>query len=461
MVLMAGEAGWRAPDTAAARALSLARAEAARDRAVIAFAGFLLWLLLVFVMVFGSGAIVSLLFIDIYNPGADVAGARFAWLPIYGLAAFLLVLRLPHTLRLVSFAPLLALCVLVAGISMFWSADPALTLRRGIALMMTTCLGLALASWLSWARLIQGVAVAFLFLALLSVAVVAIDPLRGLMQEIYPGAWRGPWVQKNDLGGMMTKGLIAAMGAFAIRPKRAWLWIPTGLLCFALVLLSTSKTALLISLGSIAMFLWIYAFRSVALLRPVVVAGLVGGIGIVSLALALFPVETLGLIGKDPTFTGRTDIWRELGLAIRQQWLLGYGYGAFWMDPLGPSYMARSVLEWDVPSAHNGWVETWLSGGIVLVALFGLHMLMTLGACVGALRRGGRECYWVILFVLAYIGFSLSESAILQQNDLTWALFVAASAKLLSGERDPHPKAGRGAAREAAYNQARIAALSR
>jgi len=428
-----------------------ANAEVGRDRAMIALAGGLLWLLLTLVMVFGSGAIVSLLFIDIYNPDADSAAARFAWVPVYMLSAALLVLRLPHVTRLVTFAPLLVLCVLLAGVSMFWSVDPALTIRRSVALMMTTCLGLVLASWLSWARLIQGVAVAFLILALLTIFVVLTDPYRGLMQEIYEGAWRGPWVQKNDLGGMMTKGLIAALGAFAIRPKRAWIWIPTGLLCFGLVLMSTSKTALLISLASIGLFIWIYAYRSVAFTRPVVIAILFGGIGIVTVALTLFPVETLDLIGKDPTFTGRTDIWRELAAAIGNSWQLGYGYGAFWMDPLGPSYMARSMLEWDVPSAHNGWVEIWLSGGIGLVILFSLHVLITLGACVKSLRRGGRECYWVILFILAFLGFSMSESAILMQNDLTWALFVAASAKLLAGETDPHPKAEKGRQRELAY----------
>ena len=432
-------------------AQSWADAVQARDHAIIALSGSALWFLLTLVIVFGSGAIVSLLFIDIYNPAVDSAAARFAWVPVYILSAFLLVLRLPHAFRLITFAPLLVLCVLLAGISMFWSVDAALTLRRAVALTMTTCFGLVLASWLSWARLIQGVAVAFLILAILTIFVVMLDPYRGTMQEIYLGAWRGPWVQKNDLGGMMTKGLIAALGAFAIRPKRAWLWIPTGLLCFALVLLSTSKTALLISLSSIGLFLWIYAYRSVAVLRPVVVTVLFGGIGALTLALTLFPVETLGLIGKDPTFTGRTDIWRELGNAIGNSWQLGYGYGAFWMDELGPSYMARSVLEWDVPSAHNGWVEIWLSAGIGMVVLFSLHVLLTLGACVKSLRSGGRECYWVILFILAFLGFSMSESAILMQNDLTWALFVAASAKLLAGERDPHPKAEQGRQRELAY----------
>jgi len=112
------------------------------------------------------------------------------------------------------------------------------------------------------------------------------------------------------------------------------------------------------------------------------------------------------------------------------------------MDPLGPSYATRSLLEWGVPSAHNGWVEIWLHGGIGLVITFTLHVIMVLIGLVGSLRKGGRECYWIIMSVVAFLGFSLSESAILQQNDLTWVLFVAGTVKLLAGERQPHPKAG-------------------
>lgn len=411
-------------------------AEAERDAGLMALVRALVLVALIGVMVFASGAVVNLLFIDIYNPTESPA-ARLAWLPVYAVAGALVAARLPIVLRQVSRAPFLVLAVLVVGLSMIWSVDPALTTRRAVALLASTCLGLGLAAALSWSRLIQGLAVAFLVLALLSFAVVLIDPGRGLMQEIYPGAWQGPWTQKNDLGGMMAKGVIAALGALAVRPGRWWLWAPTLLLCLALVGLSTSKTALLVSVGSLGLFGWIALYRAVALLRPVLVAALLAAAGGLALALAMFPEEMLGLIGKDPTFTGRTDIWSALRLAIGERVWLGYGYGAFWNDPLGPSYTARTLLQWDVPSAHNGWVEIWLHAGVGLVVLFGLHLLMVLGACGRGLARGGAEIYWMALFTMAFVGFSLSESAILQQNDLTWVMFVAGSVKLLAGERVP------------------------
>ena len=103
----------------------------------------------------------------------------------------------------------------------------------------------------------------------------------------------------------------------------------------------------------------------------------------------------------------------------------------------GPSSSTAGRATSRQPSAHNGWIEIWLAGGAGLVAVFGLHTLITLGALIRRLRQGGRETYWAVLFTLAFIGFSMSESSILQQNDLTWVLFVAASAKVLAGERMP------------------------
>jgi len=121
--------------------------------------------------------------------------------------------------------------------------------------------------------------------------------------------------------------------------------------------------------------------------------------------------------------------------SIREKFVLGYGYGIYWEDELGPSYYVRAVLEWGVPTAHNGWIESWLSCGIVIIALFGLHYIFTLLLAINRMKRGGVETYWAILSTLMFLFFSMSESTILAQNDLTWVLFVATSAKLWSMER--------------------------
>lgn len=396
-------------------------------------------ILFIGIMVFTSGAVMGYLFTDLNELGTVNPMARLLWYPVYILVLALSLPKIVLVIRAATFSPLIILCVLYCGVSMMWSENQDTTLRRAIALLLTTYIGLTLAAYFSWSRLIQVFASAFLIVAIFSFLLVFMDPARAIMTEIHVGAWRGPFVEKNQLGRVMTLGLIAGMSAYALRPNRWWIWIPTGLICFALVILSTSKTSLLVSLLSIFLFIFLKVYRTNPFTRIPLIFTLVFSVGMMTVLLKVFPETMLGLIGKDPSLTGRTDIWTLLGQAINHKYWLGYGYGIYWEDPLGPSYIVRQVLEWGVPSAHNGWIEIWLSCGIGIVAIFALHCFLMVCFSLGSLKKGGRETYWVILLFIGFMGFSMSESAILQQNSLSWILFVATSAKLFSRERSFRP----------------------
>ena len=60
---------------------------------------------------------------------------------------------------------------------------------------------------------------------------------------------------------------------------------------------------------------------------------------------------------------------------------------------------------------------------------------MTLILALDRIAKGGTETYWAVLSTVMFIMFSMSESTILQQNDLSWVMFVATSSKLFSFER--------------------------
>lgn len=406
-----------------------------RNYALMGFGRFLESALWVLIILFFSGAIIGLTFAsaEALDQG-DSPFARLLWYPIYAIVAGFMLLQFPRTLRLVAFNPLIIICVLWIGLTFFWSIDPGVTLRRSIALMMTTLAGLVFAARYDWGEMIQRIAFAMLILCLITLTVALLNPTRGIMQEIHPGAWRGPWAEKNYLGGIMAKGFAATLCAFAMRPKRVWLWGPTAALCFMIMLLSTSKTALLAGMGCFGLFLVIRVFRRFPFLRVPVIWAVIAGAAGLTLLLTIGFEWALSLIGKDPTLTGRTDIWILLGRAIEQKFWLGYGYGVFWLDPLGPSYETRTVLQWDVPTAHNGWLDSWLSGGAVIIALFSSLLLLTAIKSLTRIKTGGVETYWVVLSLFFFIIFSLSESAILQQNDISWFFFVATTAKLWAGD---------------------------
>lgn len=389
-----------------------------------------------FLMIFMfSTALVALFLTDFNNLEYQSPLARSLWYPVYALVLVLALRCLPQLLRLVAFNPLLIACVLICGLSFFWSTDPAISLRRSIALVITTLFGLVLAARYDWSGLVQRLAVCFWVMAIVSIIIALVLPEYGTHQIIHHGAWRGAWIEKNYMGGVMAKGVIVMLCAFAMRPDRAIVWLPGAAMCFLLVLMSTSKTSLLVALIGIGGFTALRIYRRYTALRFPLILSLVTVIGGIVGMLVIAPEFTLALIGKEPTLTGRTDIWSGLIASIKQRPVLGYGYGVYWLDPLGASYYVRLSLEWGIPSAHNGWLDTWLSIGAVGVVAFGLYFALTVILAFDRLRKGGTETYWVILSTIMFFAFSMSESTILQQNDLSWVMFVATTSKLFAFEK--------------------------
>lgn len=385
--------------------------------------GFGVLLLLLF-----SQALLGPLFADAADPEASSV-LRLIWPPVYAATLVLMLARPGAVLRHLGAAwPILAL-VALAMASTSWSVDPAITLRRSIALVFTTLFGIWLASAFSWRDLLRVVASSFAVLAIFSFLAGALVPGFGVMHEIHPGAWKGLWWEKNTLGAMMAWGLLAFIAAGALDRRHAWIWRALIPLALALVLLSTSKTALLASLVAIAGPVAIALARKGFGFAALTVFGAILALGALGFALAIGPGVILEALGRDATLTGRTDIWAVLVRLIAEQPWTGFGYGAFWQTDGGPVHWVRLETAWDVPTAHNAWIETALALGLPGLALALFVYLRAIGHGFGRLFAG-RETYWALPFLAVWGLISLSESNLLQQNSLVWVLLVATAVKL-------------------------------
>jgi O-antigen ligase len=388
------------------------------------------------VLLFLSEALLGPLF----NPLQLEDGApwlRQLWLPVYGLTAVAALLRLPAMVRVFWGAVLLAPLLLLAGLSQQWSIAPDITLRRAFALSFTGLFSLYLAARFSWRELLNLLAAIFLVLAVGSYISVLVAPSFAVHATVHPGAWKGLWYEKNGLGQLMTWGVLACGAAALTTPVRRPLWMFATLLCAGLVLFSTSKTSLLGMMLVAGGLMGVAGLRRGGLLSVATFwLGLTAAALLVAVAV-FAPEIILDALGKDPTLTGRTDIWASVLRRVEERPWQGYGYGAFWTDELGPARYVRNEVNWDAPTAHNGWLELLLSFGWTGVVLFGLHLAVTAVAALTSLGRGA-YAYWAVLAVALFALFSASESTIMQQNNLIWCLYVMTSAKLLL-VREPQP----------------------
>src|SRR4051794_836263 len=89
-------------------------------------------------------------------------------------------------------------------------------------------------------------------------------------------------------------------------------------------------------------------------------------------------------VGRNPTLTGRTNIWR----IVKEQNtdpLLGEGFYVFWDTEKGKNVVDALTR---INSTHNGYLETYVDAGIVGDTLLGLLLLVIGARAVGRYLTG-------------------------------------------------------------------------
>lgn len=394
---------------------------------------------------FGLSVFILLIFsqgwiMPIFGATFDAAASgivRNAYLPAYGAAIVLMAMNLGEVVKGTLRQPFLVLILLVVAASMLWSLAPDATLRRMIALYATTLAGIVIAARYRWATLAEVIGASFLILAVASFILAVGVPSIGKMQTLFPGAWRGAWVEKNGLGGMMAMGFGVCAAAGLLNPRRAWLWYGAAVLALFLVIMSTSKTSLvsLVLGGAGLAFIWVVR-RSAASAVAATWAAVFGALlfaGFLVVASDVF----LGLLGKDATLTGRTKIWAAVWRQIEERPWTGYGYSAVWDDKSGWGPLAWITQEagFKASHAHNAWLEQWLGMGYPGLIAWGLFYLQTMLAAIVAVFRE-KGAYLALPFLIIYSLTTLTESFAVSYNDMRWMIFVALAVKLALPDRD-------------------------
>ncbi len=358
----------------------------------------------------------------------------YVWGAVIAVARWRRVLGAARTVwPLVAFAAL-------APLSAAWSVDPVLTLRRSALVIASTVLAIYLGERYSMRQLARLLAGAMSLMMLMVINFRLVTPAHVIDPE---GAWKGLSPHKNAFGAYMG---IAFVVLLLVRFQRFdllryMLLVAAG----ALLFISHSMAALL---GSVLVLAAMPLWRSMrwtsgrrALMWAIAVMAVGVGIHIIRKNPHLF----FQLVARDPTFTGRTQLWSLVLPAIVKRPFLGYGYGAFWWTGLsGEALHIWIRSRWIPTAADNGYLELVLDAGILALPFFLYLLFHSFRMAVEFIRS---ECQPIGLWPATYLSFFLLdnvfESQLLTTRSLEFLVFAAITTCLAVNRQSDLPLACR------------------
>lgn len=307
----------------------------------------------------------------------------------------------------------LAMAALVAWmvLSVLWSLNPGLTVRRIVAT------GMVFVGSLGYARLLRPD-------ELLVVALATFAFFIGNSFLIDVGAGGKPWTADYRFGGTLHPNLQSAycamlcLAAYCTPKKYGSQWIARSLFVIGIVLLyqtqsRTSLFALLVGLVIASLV------RLSSMLRWQAVWLLVIFASVTMIAIASFSegqrkgLTEAALMGRTEqagTLSGRVPLWQELSRFASERPLTGYGFESFW-TPENIDAVMKSQ-KWALQSAHNSYFETVLQLGLPGLVFAMAMVLASFNLTQTAYERTRSAGY---AFMYGVLGFAITNS-LLESN---------------------------------------------
>jgi len=345
--------------------------------------------------------------------GMQISGAI-----IYLIAMILVLPRLNSIMTLLKGNKAFVLFMVLILASALWSELPSVTLRRSVALTGTTIFAIYLALRFKPSEFMIMLAAVLAFTAIENLLFVFLVPDVAIHQYSNFGAWKGALGHKNIMGRTMVL-CILVMWAVApqARSYKVLLWSIIAI-CLVLIAMSQSRTSWIAGAG---LFLAIpflrYLQRSqIPLMARVLFVALIG-LGGLGVLVAEYADVGLQAVGRDATFTGRTEIWASAIEVGGDKPILGHGYRTFWT--LG---LTNRLL---IGNGHNSFIDLWVELGLAGVVLFFTTMIVTGRRALQRLARSNdRRGQWYIMYLLFMVVFGMAAQVFPDHGTIAWVLYV-------------------------------------
>ncbi|MBW4608125.1 MAG: O-antigen ligase family protein [Hassallia sp. WJT32-NPBG1] len=348
----------------------------------------------------------------------------FIWLT----SLLLICLNWKDALRTASQDKTLWILTLIILLSFIWSRDIEFTLKNSREVLQMTSFSLYFATRFSLKQQVRLIACTFAIGALLSIVCAVTLPSVAIHQVDHVGAWRGIYDYKNTFGSMMIISSIAFFCLPIDKPQhRLYKWAGISL-SLTMILLSTSKTSLVVYFLIILILLFYRNFRWRGKITVVFLDLGILVLGCVATLVISNWVDIISGLGRDPTLTGRTILWSVILLRLNERPWLGFGRGAYWAPGSTYAREAGQALGngFIAPHAHNGFIDFALDVGFIGLSLFLLSYVTAFGrALKRAYATNNSEDLWPLAFLIFLAMNNMTESYLLRLTNIYWVLYVS------------------------------------
>lgn len=244
----------------------------------------------------------------------------------------------------------------------------------------------------------------------------------------YDGALRGIYGHKNTTSGYMVLMLIGFLAM--VVAKRQWRLIGwLGAICsVALILMTTSKTGLAVSVMSAVVLLLYRNFKWKGE-STIVVSSL--GI-LIFTSVITFVIGNLEAIaeslGRDLTLTGRVPLWNAAIDELQQQLWFGFGRDAFWNPLSEHTWTVHREIGQRLPifgHSHNGFLDLAIDIGLIGFSLFLFSLIRSYIRTLKLVYSSKTpENLWAFVFFNFLVMNNVTESYLTWNLNLYWVLYV-------------------------------------
>lgn len=303
--------------------------------------------------------------------------------------------------------------------TVLWSEFPLNSLKGSVRIVGSTIVALAFfvhaRSTDEALKYIRAVLAIYIPVTFISIALVP-----AATQWEWP-AWRGLAEHKNTLGEIALFSTLVWVAAISRNWPKGRMWSSVfALASLTLVIGSKSVTAWMTLLLVLFFYLCHLVLRSAG---PAIAGSAAGCCCVIALMIFFNGAgleSVFATVGRDTTFTGRTDVWQEMMFEAKAHPVLGAGFAGFWTEDRDFRVSVADGNTYRPSSGHQGYLDLWNETGLVGICALAL-MIVFYFRNTAKVQGGSNVWTWIFISVLI---INTTESTLFRVGNLAAWLFV-------------------------------------